>query len=105
MGTARAVQDLLPSRHDPLAVRYADRTVENRIVGVQRQHVKYDGHRARGVSRDEFLNNFETLRADDKTPPRERQINDSGLLHFCFSRSKSIPLNQNGGYREFLARK
>jgi len=77
VGAARAVQDLLQSRHDALAVRYADRNVKNRIVGVQHEHDKYDGHRARGLSRDKFPN-LKTPRA--KTTSPQEQIENSDFF-------------------------
>lgn len=68
MGATRCVPDKLPSRHDPLAVRHADRTVDSRVVGVQHERDKHHGLVARGLSRDHFLNS-ETGPADGERRP------------------------------------
>jgi len=69
VGATRAVQDILPSRHDPLAVRHADRTVDCRIVGVQHKRDKHNGLGARGLSQKFFI---------------QKQIENSDLLLFFF---------------------
>jgi len=81
VGTTREVQDTLPSRHDLLAVRYADRSFENRVMGAQHERDKSDRHCTRGLWRDNyFLNSNPGGRA--ATSVQKQNKNSSFFFYF-----------------------